>query len=69
MDPDPAENGPDPQPCFNARHGGRRWGWLPKMLGILLAPKVLERVGPQQVAHRTERGRLLESVQLKNNNN
>ena len=38
---------------------------LPKMLGILLATKVLQGIGPQQVAHRAERGGLLESVQLK----
>jgi hypothetical protein len=38
------------------------------MLGILLATKVLQGVGPQQVAHGTERGGLLESVQLKHKN-
>jgi hypothetical protein len=36
-----------------------------EVLGVLLVAEVLQRVGPQQVAHRAERGRLLEPVQLK----
>lgn len=37
-----------------------------EVFGVLLVAEVFERVGPEQVAHRPERGRLLEPVQLAN---
>lgn len=44
--------------------GATPHGVVWKVFGVLLVAKVLERVGPEQVAHGTERRRLLEPVQL-----